>query len=218
MTHHIQALETRRHFVVSAYVLMPGPLSNAAVPTAFVTGDASADTINVTGSLAPAGSAYKYNFAVEGVPDSPFNANDLWVYGYGGNDIIKLTYVDTGTVSGGAGADTIRLLKSTGVSVVPLSPAEREDFAVDLADRLILDSSQFCSVQGGEGADLFNTSGTSLDNELFGGNDPDTFTLNGRLNGAFISGGLGDDVMSIPMGGTVNLDGASIFGDEGGTP
>lgn len=66
MTHHIQALETRRHFVVSAYVLMPGPLSNAAVPTAFVTGDASADTINVTGSLAPAGSAYKYNFAVKG--------------------------------------------------------------------------------------------------------------------------------------------------------
>ena len=194
----LEALESRRHFTVTAAVVGT---------TMQVYGDANDNTIWLTkvgtDLLVRAGQGSSGGvllFDVLRAPDSSISAIKIW--GSGGDDRISATkyVVDTLTVYGGTGSDTIQagggpsyLWGHTVVEANGFMPADD-----DAADQLIGGwSNDVLRGQGGD--DTLQTSPdapltwTGLDS-LIGGNGDDLLLVNGSAGSVVdIRGGLGND-------------------------
>ena len=182
------------------------------MPTLFVSSDGAADTISVTAAIAPAAAAHRYNFTVVGQP-GPFNADDIRVFGYGGNDDITLNNCATGWVSGNTGDDKITLIDCNRVSVTPLTPSEFDGGVVPLdgVDTIDVQNSTWTNANGGDSDDIFTASGDCSNSVLAGGPGKDTFTVGATFSNGQIHGDADDDTLT----GSGNWPGATVYGGGG---
>lgn len=215
MQRFIERLEDRRHFAVS-WTLLPDN-----VKTLFLYSDGAGDTINVAvrPDPEPGYQGWYYYLVSDGAGTffPTFWAKDLWVYGYGGGDTIEVDGARSGRVTGGAGSDVVKLIDCSRVRVSDLSPSEREDLSVDLADTFKFDGATFCEVFGGAGDDVFRMGGDMSASRLYGGAGADTF--NGGTStfvDGWIEGFAGDPWFDVDGKTTVNSRGywdfATIIG------
>ena len=123
----------------------------------------------------------KYN-GTKDKDEITISASKVTVAAKEGNDVIKFTKGDSGSISGDAGNDTFSIGKSAG----------KEN-----------------KFYGGAGKDTFNLNGGSS-NIIKGGDDVDTFTISSTIGtGNKIYGDAGNDVFTIKGGASNSYDGGT---------
>jgi hypothetical protein len=192
-----------------------------------VSSDGAADTINITKTVNPVGAGLpRYNYTGTGIPAGGVNADDLRVFGYGGNDDITLTNIFGGWVSGNVGDDKIVLNDCNNIRVTALAPSDLDGGFVPSGNDIIeFNSSPWTNADGGDGDDRFIGSGNNSFCTLKGGPGADDFAVGGVFTDSTIEGnedndivtGSGDWARTGASGGTGNdrIDLRACFGDLG---
>jgi hypothetical protein len=210
----VEGLESRQMYAVSFVEIAPGPTTTVTTQTLLVMSDAVGDTISVSSTINPPGSAFRYNYKGTSLPALGINANDLRVFGGGGNDDITIQTCFIGWVSGSTGDDKITLIECNRMMVSALQPSDTDEGQarpVDGADTIDLQDTTFTSADGGDSVDTFTTSGNCNGSTLIGGSGADSFAPGGTFSNAFIYGGPDNDIVT----GSGNWSSTIVHGDDG---
>ena len=183
---HIESLESRRLFSVTVTEGYPGFYE--------VWGDDSANVIDISVSM------QNETFTLNGVTYS--NVAYIWVYGFGGDDVITVTSVDGwgyigASISGHDGNDQISLNFDGGI------------WGGEGDDVLYMSDSFHGEAYGGGGNDQMYISGDCYGAEIRGGDGNDLIDCSGNNCPVTVRGGAGDDTL---IGSNYN---DVLYGDQG---